>query len=534
MSINMRKIEFDYNKAACTNEVPPSSSLLCSNFFLLAIVKFISHSRSKYHISYFLFISVLQLMQLEGYIEWWSSILILAFIMLYLVTTYLKNYKFKADHLRSLKGSPCYLWNTQDFENSTIGEIKLGHVLLVKQNEYCPTNMLIIGMGSDENSCHVDSSIILGEIGLQSKKALEDTFRLLDSDNWEMACFNLRRISGEIILEEYEGKGFQFKGKVKLRGLPKAIRIKPENYILKGAKLLSSNWIIGISLNSYEHYYEYECSRLFDSSISAFNSSLNRIVLYLFCVLVGLVIISSSLCLALSEGSGRDYASIISVFIRFTLLYKNIIPISGFLMLCGLRYIQKLVIQSSYFDKISIHNHEVLEDLGKVDYLLLDKTGTLTEAKISVRMCCIDDILYTKERKENLTEDENPNSQMLAEEESIEYPSEIARPGYYNLDSEIMKIDCEVQEHVDHFVRCMLLCTSEDCTSHEDGLISDPEDKAMIQEGMNLGYKVLLRTSKFITIQLVDRFYFYIDYKVVTSEHLYNNLFLHLLFHNST
>jgi magnesium-transporting ATPase (P-type)/class 3 adenylate cyclase len=504
MSINMRKIEFDYNKAAYTNEISPSQSVLCSNFFLLAIVKFISHSRSKYHITYFSFISVLQLMQLEGYIEWWSSILILAFIMAYLLTTYLKNYKFKADHLQSLKRSPCYVWNTQDFEKSTLGQIELGQVVLVKQNENCPSNMLIIGMGSDENSCHVDSSIILGEIGLQSKKALEDTFRLLDSDSWEMACFNLKRISGEIMLEEDEGKGFQFKGKVKLRGMPKAIRIRPENYILKGTKLLSSNWIMGISMNYYEQYYEFESSRLFDSTISAFNSSLNRIVLYLFCALVGLVIISSSLCLALSDHVGSDYASILSVFIRFTLLYKNIIPISGFLMLCALRCIQKQVIQSSFFDKISIHNNEVLEDLGKVDYLLVDKTGTLTEAKISVRMCCINDILYTKERRESLTEDENPNSQMLAEEESIEYPSEMGRPGYYNLDFEILKLDSEVEEHVDHFIRCMLLCTSEDCTSHEDGLIADPEEKAMIQESMNLGYKVLLRTSKFITIQIRD------------------------------
>lgn len=38
----------------------------------------------------------------------------------------------------------------------------------------------------------------------------------------------------------------------------------------------------------------------------------------------------------------------------------------------------------------------IMEELGVVDYILTDKTGTLTANKMVFKSCCIQDKVYTK------------------------------------------------------------------------------------------------------------------------------------------
>ncbi len=43
----------------------------------------------------------------------------------------------------------------------------------------------------------------------------------------------------------------------------------------------------------------------------------------------------------------------------------------------------------------------IMEELGVVDYILTDKTGTLTANKMVFKSCCIQDKVYPQEKLEN-------------------------------------------------------------------------------------------------------------------------------------
>jgi phospholipid-translocating ATPase len=509
IKIYMRRVKFDYQRSSNSEDEYDSGYNSRINPVLRFLSRFLISKARKYHIGWFIVVSVLQTMQVEGYSEWWSTVLLVSIIILFALIRAFKAFRLKFDTLKSQSKRVCLVWEDQSFVESVWAEVKIGQAVLIREMDLCPAPLLLIAVGSEDNTCYIDSFDVIGETSLECKKPIVDSQRLLKHNNFKTAAINIKRLSGWIQLEEGDQKVNVFRGKIKFRGFPKSSRISYENQIPRGSKLISGSWAIGISLDSYSVYQARISDKLFESPTSLFETNLNKIVLCLFCVMIGLVIISSSICIALSEDVGSDYISIRNVFIRFILLYKNIIPVSGFFVLFLLRYIQKRVIQSSFIDKISIPNFEVLEDLGKVDYLLLDKTGTLTEAKNMLKMCVIRNGIYYHEENNISSTVELCNSEDESEREPLsngpfhtrKFGSVVFPFGYDNLNFSHLRGESEEEEFVEHFIKSMLFCVATTQIQPDDFIITKSDDKAITSSTKKLGYKILNRSKSFIHLE---------------------------------
>jgi magnesium-transporting ATPase (P-type) len=134
-------------------------------------------------------------------------------------------------------------------------------------------------------------------------------------------------------------------------------------------------------------------------------------VFFRLAILIALTTIASSLkaempafsilrVAAPSEAGGAHGQQVLEDLVTALILMNNMVPISLYVTLEGVRWWQARAIENDEAcvfngEPIRVRTTNVNEDLGVVDYLLTDKTGTLTQNKLKFNCCIIEDQLQT-------------------------------------------------------------------------------------------------------------------------------------------
>ena len=257
--------------------------------------------------------------------------------------------------------------------------------------------MLILTINSSECEFYVDISDVLHSKDLIQKKSLKQTqFSVANSG------MNLKDLQNSIenIKVTPPNKLFdEFSGKVKLRGSPKAINVNINNLVVSGSTFTDISWVLGIVVyTGMESKLWINLNPPNPFKMSNHKKLNNKVMIFTSFFILFFIVLSFFLGYfrknSVLEDSFQDLA------VNNILIFSTIIPISLYLSFKLSKNIQVFLINKKN-SKIQVNKPEVLSQLGKIEYIITEKIGILTEDKVEVKICAIKDRIYYSEDQSN-------------------------------------------------------------------------------------------------------------------------------------
>lgn len=173
--------------------------------------------------------------------------------------------------------------------------------------------------------------------------------------------------------------------------------------------LKNTEWIIGLVVFTGNDTKLMKNSKYPPHKRSNIEKRINKYLSFVFTVLFTIAILSASISIAFAYTneeimkffSGDSLQASPLVFVTFLILYNSLVPISLYVTLDVVKMIQSKFIQwdllmycDEYDQPAIVKTGDLNEDLGQIEYIFTDKTGTLTQNIMEFKRCSIKGCVY--------------------------------------------------------------------------------------------------------------------------------------------
>uniref|UniRef100_A0A2K5QTY9 Phospholipid-transporting ATPase n=1 Tax=Cebus imitator TaxID=2715852 RepID=A0A2K5QTY9_CEBIM len=248
--------------------------------------------------------------------------------------------------------------------------IQVGDLIIVEKNQRVPADMIFLRTSEKNGSCFLRTDQLDGETDWKLRLPVACTQRLPTA---AVSSFPCRSPCGQPVLGEDSDP-------------PISESLSIENTLWAGT-VVASGTVVGVVLYTGRELRSVMNTSNPRSKIGLFDLEVNCLTKILF----GALVVVSLVMVALQHFAGRWYLQII----RFLLLFSNIIPISLRVNLDMGKIVYSWVIRrDSKVPGTVVRSSTIPEQLGRISYLLTDKTGTLTQNEMVFKRLHLGTVAY--------------------------------------------------------------------------------------------------------------------------------------------
>ncbi|GMM38548.1 aminophospholipid-translocating P4-type ATPase [Saccharomycopsis crataegensis] len=475
--------------------------------------KFLLQEFSKYANLFFLFTSIIQQVPNVSPTNRYTTIGTLLVVLLVSAVKEIMEDVKRANADKELNYSQAEILDplSGTFVSKNWLAVTVGDIVKVESETPFPADLILLSSSEPEGLCYIETANLDGETNLKIKQSLVETANMINPRD-------LARLHGKILSEQPNSSLYTYEGTIELidneSGQTKEIPINPEQLLLRGATLRNTPWIYGIVVFTGHETKLMRNATATPIKRTAVERIINLQILALFGILIVLSLISSAgnvikntvdsahLSYLYLEGTS-NVKLFFKDILTYWILFSNLVPISLFVTLEVIKFYQAIMIASDldmYYDVTDtptiVRTSSLVEELGQIDFIFSDKTGTLTRNIMEFKSCSIAGRCYIEEIPED--------QQAVIGDDGIE----VGFHTFNKLKENLVNGSAD-SKVINEFLTLLSACHTvipevNASTGNIKYQAASPDEGALVQGAADLGYKFTTRTPRIITIELTN------------------------------
>uniref|UniRef100_A0A8C4R1T6 Phospholipid-transporting ATPase n=1 Tax=Eptatretus burgeri TaxID=7764 RepID=A0A8C4R1T6_EPTBU len=453
-------------------------------------------------------------------LKWYTTFITLAAVMTFTAIKDARDDIMRHICDRSINNRKCGLMVNGSFQEKKWMNIKVGDIVRLKRDDFIPADLLLLSSSEPNSLCYLETAELDGETNLKYKQALKITHEQLHEEA-QLADFN-----GIIHCEIPNNRLDKFEGTLEWRE-GDVHSVGNDNILLRGCRLRNTQFCHGMVVyagpdtkmmknSGKKHLKQTQIDRQMNVLVC-----LIFVILFVFCFAMAI----GTTIWEIVHGKGfdtyckrDDTSSFVKseegmaawtaflTFFSYIILLNTLVPISLYVSMEIIRSLQSFFIgcdKRMYYPLKNVpanaRTTTLNEELGQIEYVFSDKTGTLTQNIMTFKKCTIGSVVYGKRENES----ERFTSSQADKMVSWDW-NDKADPKFQFCDQRL--VDLMVKEHdaeACEFFRLLALCHTVMVEETEGKLIyqaQSPDEESLVTAARNFGFVFLARSQDTVLI----------------------------------